>query len=89
MCFSLLPFNDNIITMHIGGVMVSLLTSSVGSSTGLLKPDYSIGTCSFAAKHTALMSKSKDWWARNEDTCNVMSGATCLSADCCFSEVAL
>jgi hypothetical protein len=36
-------------------------------------------------KHVALRNKSKDWL--NHD--NVPSGATCLTADCCFSELPL
>ena len=49
--------------------------------------DYEIGICCFTAKHAALKRKSKDWLARNQD--NVFEWATCLSADCCFSELAL
>jgi hypothetical protein len=45
--------------------------------------DYKIGICCFYAKNAALRRKSKDWLARRQ------SGATCLSADCCFSELAL
>ena len=30
---------------------------------------------------------SKDWLARNQDTMSI--GATCLSVDCCFSELPL
>jgi len=41
--------------------------------------------CCFSAKHAALRRKSKDWLAR--PMCP--SGATCLSADCCFSKLAL
>jgi len=29
--------------------------------------DYKISMCCFSAKHAALMSKSKDWLARNQD----------------------
>ena len=39
--------------------------------------NYKIGICCFSAKYAALRSKSKDWLA------------TCLSADCCFDELAL
>ena len=46
--------------------------------------DYKIGICCFSAKHASLRSKSKDWLARM-----CPSGATWLSADCCFSELAL
>jgi hypothetical protein len=34
----------------------------------------------------ALRRKNKDWLARNQN--NSPSGATCLPADCCFSELA-
>jgi hypothetical protein len=48
--------------------------------------DYKIGFCCFSAKHAALRSKSKDWLG-----IRIMcpSEATCLPADCCFSELAL
>jgi hypothetical protein len=49
---------------------------------------FKICVCGFSAKHATLRSKSKDWLAQNQD--NVcQSGATCLHADCCFSELAL
>ena len=38
--------------------------------------DYKISLCCFSAKYKALMIKSKDWLARNE---NNVSGATCLT----------
>jgi len=31
------------------------------------------------------MSKSKDWWPRNQDNVSVI-GAIYLRADCCFSQ---
>ena len=49
--------------------------------------DNKIGICCFSVKHAALRSKSKDCLARNQNRCP--SGATCLSTDCCFSELAL
>ena len=49
--------------------------------------DYEIGICCFSAKYEALRRKSKDWLARNQD--NVSEWATCLFADCCFSELVL
>ena len=49
--------------------------------------DCTIGICCFSTKHAALRRKSKDWLARNQD--NVSGGATCLSANCCCSELAL
>ena len=55
---------------HIGGVMVSVFTSSVVDRgfeprSGQTK-DYNIGICCFSAKH-ALRGKSKDWLSRNQD----------------------
>ena len=54
----------------IGGVMVSVLTSSAvyrgfEPRSGQTK-DYKIGICCFSAKHAALKRKSKDWLARNQ-----------------------
>jgi hypothetical protein len=51
--------------------MVSVLASSAIDSgferrSGQTK-DYEIGICCFAAKHTVLWRKSKDWLARNRD----------------------
>ena len=37
--------------------------------------------------NAVLTRKNKDWLARNQN--NVWSRATCLPADCCFSELAL
>jgi hypothetical protein len=56
---------------RIGGVMVSVLTSSAvdrefESRSGLTK-DYKIGICCFSAKHAALRRKSKDWLSRNQN----------------------
>ena len=56
---------------RICGVMVSVLTSSAvdrGSEpqSGQTK-DYKIGICYFSAKHAALSSKSKYWFARNQN----------------------
>ena len=61
--------------------------------------EYKIGMCYFSSKHAALMRKSKDWMAQNQDDvfecsdmsiCRLLASvATCLSADCCFCELAL
>ena len=56
---------------RIGGVMVSVLTSSaidrgIEPRSGQTK-DYKIGICCFSAKHIALRRKSKDWSARNQN----------------------
>ena len=46
---------------RIGGVMVSVLVSSV-VDRGF---DYYIGICSFSAKHAAVRRKGRDWMAKN------------------------
>ena len=67
--------------------MVSVLASSVvdrgfealsGQTT-----DYKIDICCFSAKHAAL----RIHWCEIRIMCP--SGATCLPADCCFSELVL
>ena len=64
-----IPFSSN--TDHIGGVMVSLLATSVVDRG--FKPwlgqtkDWKIGICCFSTKHATLKRKSKDWMARNQD----------------------
>ena len=66
--------------------MVSVLMLS--AADGEFKPrsgktkDYKIGICCFSSNHTELGRKSKDWII-------CPSGATCPSAGCCFSELAL
>jgi hypothetical protein len=69
--------------------MVRMLASSAVDSgfepiSGPTK-DYKIDICCFSAKHTSLRRKNKDWLAEKR----IMCGATCLSVDCCFSELAL
>ena len=78
---------------NINYVMVSVLASNAVDRGfepwwGQTK-DYKIRICCFSAKHAALRRKSKykDWWLGIRIMCQ--SGATCLSADCCFSELAL
>ena len=76
---------------RIGGVMVIVLVSGAVDRgfeprSGQTK-DYIIGICCFSAKHAALRRKSKDWWLEIRIMCR--SGATCLSTDCRFSELAL
>ena len=71
--------------------MVSVLASSevdivFEPRSGQAK-DYKIGICCFSPKHAALRRNSKDWWIGSKIMCP--SGATCLSMDCCFSELAL
>ena len=60
-------FGDN----RIGGVMVSVLASNAIDRgfepiSGQTK-DYKMGICCFAAKHTALRRKNKDWLDWNRD----------------------
>ena len=54
-----------------GGVMVSVFALSAVDrefeSRSRQTKDYKIGICCIFAKHAALMSKSKDWLARNHD----------------------
>ena len=55
---------------HIGGVMVSVLASSVvdrgfEKRSGQTK-DYNIDICCFSSKHASLRKKNKDWLARNQ-----------------------
>ena len=56
---------------HIGGIMVSVLASSVVDRGFEFRSgqtnDYEIGICCFSAKHAALRRKSKDWLARIQD----------------------
>jgi hypothetical protein len=40
--------------------------------------DYNIGICYFSAKHTALMSKSKEWLARNQNNVSEWSDMSSL-----------
>ena len=49
--------------------------------------EYTIVICCFSAKHAALTRKRKTGWLGISIMCP--SGATCLSTDCCFSELAL
>jgi len=71
--------------------MVSLLSSSAVDRWFELRSgqtkDYKIGMCCFTTKYTALLSKSKDWLAQNQD--NVSEWGDMYISDCCFSELAL
>ena len=72
--------------------MVSVLVSSAVDrrfepQSGQPK-DYNIGVCCFSSKHSVLRRrKKKTGWLGIRIMCP--SGATCLSADCCFSKLAL
>jgi hypothetical protein len=53
------------------GVMISVLASGAvdrgfAPRSGQTK-HYIIGMCCFSAEHATLRSKSKDWWARNQN----------------------
>ena len=72
---------------HISNMLASSAVGRGFESRSAQTKYYKIGICYFSAKQTALRRKSKDWFARNLDM--RASGATCLSADCCFSELAL
>ena len=51
---------------HIGGIIVSVLASSVVDRA--FEPRLGqIGICCFSAKHAALRRKSKDWLAQNQN----------------------
>jgi len=60
-----------IIINCIGGVMISVLASSVVDHGFEPRSDqtknYAIGICCFSAKHEVLRRKSKDWSAWNQD----------------------
>ena len=69
--------------------MVSALASSavdrvLESRSDKIK-DYEIGIWCFFAKHAILRRKSE--WPGMRIMCQ--SGATCISTDCCFSELVL
>ena len=65
------PQPSSTILNRIGGVMVSVLTSSAVDRgfeprSGQTK-DYKIGICCFSAKHAALRRKRKEWLGRNQN----------------------
>ena len=85
----LITYTPNLTSIYncIGGIMVSMLSSSAVSRgfeprSGQTK-DYKIGICCFSAKHAALRRKSKDWLARNQD--NVSEWDDMSTRDCCFT----
>ena len=49
--------------------------------------DYNISICCFFGKRTALRKRAKTGLLGTRIMC--ASGATCLSTDCCFRELAL
>ena len=76
---------------RIDGVMVSMLASIVVDRgfepRSCQTKDYKIGIYCFSAKHVALRRRAKTGWFGISIMCP--SGTTGLSADCCFSELAL
>ena len=69
--YIVLPNNVWILINRTGGVMVSVLASSVVDRgfeprSGQTK-DYTIDICCFSAKHAALRRKSKYWLGRNQN----------------------
>jgi hypothetical protein len=70
---------------HIGGAMVSVLAlSAVDPSIKPCTKDYQIGIFCFKQLQGG---RAKLRWLRIRVMC--LSGATCLSTDCCFSELEL
>jgi len=68
---------------------VAWLTQQILGSSPLSSQtkDYKTTICCFSAEHAPLRRKSNDWLAMNGIMCP--RGSTCLSEDCCFSELAL
>ena len=76
---------------RIGDVMDTVYASSViyrgfEPLSGQTK-DYKIGICCFFAKHARIIKDKETLWYVIRIMCP--SGATCLSVDCCFSELEL
>ena len=71
--------------------MVSVIVSSAVYREFELRSDqtkdYEIGICCFSSKQPALRVRAKTNGLGNRILCP--SGAVCLPADCCFSELAL
>ena len=67
---------------RIGGVMVSMLTSSAVDRGFELRSgqakDYKIGICYFSTKQAALRRESKDWLARNQNNVSRWSDMSTL-----------
>ena len=60
-------------------VFVSSAVDRVLQPRSGLTNDYIIGMCCFSAKHVALMSKSKEWLARNQNNVSEWSDMTIVS----------
>ena len=82
--------------VSVGKITVGVMTVGVMTVGVMRRPrgfeprsgqtkDYKLGICCFSAKHAALTGEiAKTGWLGISIMCP--SGATCLSADCCFSE---
>ena len=80
--------NYSLTQHHIDGVMLASSAVDCGfEPRSVQNKDYEIGICCFFTKHAALMRESKDLWLGIRLMCQNVT--TCLSADCCFSELAL
>jgi len=77
--------------IRIDDLIASVLAASVvyrgvGSLSGQTK-DYKNGICCFYTMHAALRDKINTGWLGIGIMCP--SGAICIHADCCFSDLAL
>ena len=82
---------DEMYFIILHGVMVNMLASRVvdhgfESQSGQTK-DYEIGICCFSAFKVCSIKEIDQRLVGSESGCQ--SEATCLSADCCFSKLAL
>ena len=81
-------FHKLSLKLRIGGVIVSMLASIVGSSPSQVKPKTIklVFIASLPSTHL-IRRKSKEWLPRNPD--NVSELGDMSFSDCCFSEPAL
>jgi hypothetical protein len=80
-----MQFTQNEIWVSINRITINEKSNTNNLPVSGQAKGYKIGICCFSSKYAALRRKSKDWLARNRN--NVLSGATCLPTDCCFSEL--
>ena len=83
---------DVIDSICVDGIVIVCMLASSAVDRGFepwlgQTKDYEISICCFSAKHTALRERAKTGTLGIRIMC--LSGATCLPADCCFSELAL
>ena len=75
----------------IGGVIVSMFALNVvdrGCNLRSNQPkDCTISICCFSTEDTAAMSKSKDWFVRNQN--NVSAWSDMSTGDICSSDLAI